>query len=254
MPPKLFYAVHIGRKTGVFRSWAECEEQVLRHSGSSFKSFSNLKDAEAFVKDGQASLKRKAEEENQEVKEDEPEKEEVVKAEIKKPKEEEKKESTKNPLELDVYCDGSATHNGGPNCRAGYGVFFGHGDKRNTSKEIFDDPSNNRAELHAIKRTLEILQETDDISKYKVVTIHSDSEYSIKSLKVWMPNWKRNGWKTANKQPVKNVDLLKSIDAHLQRHSHVFFHHVRAHTNNTDPHSLGNDQADLLAKSTIGAK
>jgi ribonuclease HI len=153
---------------------------------------------------------------------------------------------------LDIYCDGSAKHNGKPGCRCGYGIFFKAGDARNTSEEIFDRPSNNRAELYAILNAINIIIETKDIDSHRKVVIHSDSEYSIKSLTVWMPNWKKNGWKTASKKPVENQDLLKKIDSHLQTHKHISFNHVYAHTNSTDAHSIGNDNADRLAKRSIG--
>jgi ribonuclease HI len=167
----------------------------------------------------------------------------------------EKKEETNKPIApstLNIYCDGSAKDNGKANCRCGYGIFFKEGDSRNASEEVFDRPSNNRAELYAILNSINTIIETKDIALHPKIVIHSDSQYSIKSLTVWMPNWKRNGWKTADKKPVENQDLLRKIDAHLQQHKHIVFNHVYAHTKAKDAHSIGNDHADRLAKNSIG--
>ena len=78
--------------------------------------------------------------------------------------------------------------------------------------------------------------------------IYTDSEYSIKSLTVWINNWKKNDWKSANKKPVANQDIIKKIDEYLQKYKgKIFLHHIRSHTGKKDYLSLGNEMADKLA-------
>ena len=200
-----YYAVHVGRRIGVFKTYAECEPHVKGFDGAKFKKFDNEKDAHDFVENGYANInKRKLEEEENE------------------PKFFEKKQKVNNNSSdiisttadkdntiLNIYCDGSAFFNGKPNCKAGFAVFFGVDDKRNYSQQILDLPSNNRAELHAILKSLEIVTSNKDVSKYKKITIHSDSEYSIKSATLWIKGWKKNGWMTKANTPVEHKDLLK---------------------------------------------
>ena len=152
---------------------------------------------------------------------------------------------------LNIYCDGSAFFNGKPNCKAGFAVFFGVGDRRNYSQQILDFPSNNRAELHAILKSLEIITSNKDVSKYKKIVIHSDSEYSIKSATLWIKGWKKNGWMTKADKPVEHKDLLQKIDKHLETYQHISLNWVPAHTNQDDPHSIGNDHADKMAINSI---
>lgn len=235
-----FYAVHKGLKPGVFKTWSECEEQVKGFKGSVFRKFSSLEEAEEFSKNGgieeskekqsklSFSLKRKSSEEQQD--ENQP---------PKKKKEDEI---------LNIYCDGSAKDNGKPNCKAGFAVFFGKGDKRNFSQEFYDNPTNNRAELYGILKSLEIIIENGDIHNHKEIIIHSDSEYSINCVTRWVIGWKKNAWKTQKNTPVENQHLIKSIDTLLLKHKHVSLHHVPAHTNEKDIHSINNDYVDKMAK------
>jgi len=145
-----------------------------------------------------------------------------------------------------IYCytDGSALGNGKKNARAGVGVWFSDNDPRNISEPLTGVvQTNNRAELTGIKRALEML----NTSKSEDITIASDSQYSINCVTKWIMKWKTSGWKTSKGKEVKNKDLIVSIDRLMGSFKHLQFMYVKAHTNKTDIHSIGNSQADKLA-------
>lgn len=95
--------------------------------------------------------------------------------------------------------------------------------------------TNNRMELRAVIHGLEALKSP---CKVRIV---SDSQYVLKGLSEWLPGWKRKGWKTASKAPVKNADLWKMLDALAQTHK-LDFHWVRGHQGHPE-----NERCDVLA-------
>lgn len=110
-------------------------------------------------------------------------------------------------------------------------TFFG-GDPKTT---------NNRMEILAVIEGLRALK------RACTVIIHTDSQYVMKGMTEWMPNWKRRGWLTADKKPVKNVELWQALDAQVARHQ-VSWRWVRGH--NGDP---GNEMADMLANQGVAS-
>jgi ribonuclease HI len=155
-------------------------------------------------------------------------------------------------MEIEVFTDGSfiKSHDQ-KNIIAGYGIYFPNNELSNISRPFLHKPiTNQRAELYAIYVAIFKITKHLDVKK---ITIYSDSEYSIKSLTVWMPNWIDNGWKKANGKKVENQDILKLINNLMQKYEgDINFIHVRSHTGKHDYRSLGNEQADKLA--TAGAK
>lgn len=144
-----------------------------------------------------------------------------------------------------VYTDGSCFNNGKYNALAGIGIFFGINDNRNLSKKIEGKQTNNTAELCAIIETFYIIQ--NDIINQKKIVIVSDSEYAIKCVtsygkKCYNKNWNIN---IPNKELVKTAYELYNDKLNIQ------FLHIKAHTNNNDIHSIGNYNADILAKLAI---
>jgi len=99
--------------------------------------------------------------------------------------------------------------------------------------------TNNRMELMAAIVALETLRRPCDVD------LHTDSEYLRQGITGWIHGWKRNGWRTADKKPVKNVDLWQRLDAAVNRHT-VHWHWVRGHSG----HDL-NERADELAREAI---
>lgn len=146
-----------------------------------------------------------------------------------------------------VFTDGSSLNNGRKDAKAGYGVFFGDGDPRNQAeplpKELYP-PTNNRAELFACIRALQLASGGDKL------TICTDSRYVMDSMTVWLAGWKKRGWKKANKKPVLNVDLIKTLDDLIQSAPFtVEFRHVYSHGKKEEPEFFkhGNEMADALA-------
>ncbi len=153
---------------------------------------------------------------------------------------------------IEIFTDGSFKKKNGIG-KAGIGIFFGDNDPRNVSKLLdIDSPSNNKAELTAIKTALKITK-NDNIP----CIIYSDSEYSINSVTKWYKNWIKNDWKTSTGKDVKNIKIIKSIIKYLDGRQ-VEFIHVRSHTNEPSNKNTrkyfewyGNDQADHLAQKII---
>ena len=145
-----------------------------------------------------------------------------------------------------AFTDGSCIRNkSGIYC--GYGIYWPNEEFKNSSKAFEHEPlTNQRTELYAIYKTL---KQVDKKCIFNKLTIYSDSEYSIKSMTIWINQWKKNGWKTANKKPVLNQDIIQKIDEILQKHvGKIIFIHVAAHTGKQDYLSKCNDIADGLAK------
>lgn len=147
-----------------------------------------------------------------------------------------------------VYTDGSCIHNGKPNAKAGYGVFFKEGDLRNTSKPITGKQSNNVAELMAILEACEILK--DDIIQGKRIIIYTDSEYAIKCFTTY--GTKLSMKKFISDKPIPNLDLIKKGYPIFSQYPNVSLRHIESHTGKKDIHSLGNEKADELANMAIG--
>ena len=145
-----------------------------------------------------------------------------------------------------VYTDGSQIGKG-PKSLCGYGIFFPNQELKSIGKPFTHLPlTNQRAELYAIYKALKLIIKKLTFDSIKIFT---DSEYSIKSLTIWVHKWRLNGWRTANKKPVENTDIIKKIDAIIQQYPNkIFFEHVRSHTGKPDEKSINNDQADKLAK------
>jgi ribonuclease HI len=132
-----------------------------------------------------------------------------------------------------IYTDGACSRNPGP---GGWGVVLSYG---TVVKELHgSDPltTNNRMELMAAINALEAL------TRPAAVTLYTDSRYVLDGITKWLPGWQRNGWRTAGKQPVKNVDLWQRLVAAMAPHE-VTWRWVKGH--NGDP---GNERADELAR------
>ena len=135
--------------------------------------------------------------------------------------------------EVTVYTDGACSGNPGP---GGWGAILVSGKHR---KEISGGEvltTNNRMELMAAISALEALK------KPSRVELHTDSQYVHKGIESYIHGWKKNGWKTADKKPVKNVDLWQRLDAARERHK-VQWRWVKGHAGHAE-----NERADELAR------
>ena len=135
-----------------------------------------------------------------------------------------------------IHTDGACSGNPGP---GGWGAILSSGQHEKELKGGEAHTTNNRMELMAAIAALEALK------KPSTVDLHTDSQYVQQGISQWIHGWKRNGWRTADKKPVKNTDLWQRLDAALARH-HVRWHWVKGHVG----HEL-NERADQLARSAI---
>lgn len=135
-----------------------------------------------------------------------------------------------------IYTDGACQGNPGPGGWAAL-LKFGKHEKELTGSE--PDTTNNRMELTAALEAIKALKEPCQIDFY------TDSEYLKKGITEWVSNWKRKGWKTAAKKPVKNQDLWKALDEAVQRHQ-IEWHWLRGHAGHRE-----NERVDKLARTAI---
>ena len=155
---------------------------------------------------------------------------------------------------LVAYTDGASPSNGKAACRGGVGVAWldpTHAAK-NVSEPLKTPPraTNNRAELTAVIRALEVADEIDP-SRRRPLLIKSDSQLCVKTANTWLKQWQKAGWVKADKREPSNLDLLKRLSVLLARRS-TKLEHVAAHTGGTDVDSIHNAHADRLA--VAGAK
>ncbi|WP_432984322.1 ribonuclease HI [Dactylosporangium sp. CA-233914] len=134
---------------------------------------------------------------------------------------------------VEIYTDGACSGNPGP---GGWGAVLRYG---TIEKELYGGEAtattNNRMELTAPIRALQSL------TRPVPVHLYTDSSYVRNGITTWVPRWKRNGWQTADKQPVKNVDLWLELDALVARYQ-VEWHWVKGHAGHPE-----NERADRLA-------
>jgi ribonuclease HI len=135
-----------------------------------------------------------------------------------------------------IHTDGACSGNPGP---GGWGAILEWGDHKKELKGGEAHTTNNRMELMAAISALETLK------RPCAVDIHTDSTYLRDGIMKWIHGWKKNGWKTAEKKPVKNVDLWQRLEQALARHT-VRWHWVKGHAG----HDL-NERADELAREAI---
>ncbi len=139
---------------------------------------------------------------------------------------------------VEIYTDGACKGNPGP---GGWGALLRYGEHE---RELFGgDPqtTNNRMELIAVIRALEALRRESE------VVVHTDSQYVQKGISEWLPSWKRRGWLTSDRKPVRNADLWKELDLLATRHR-IEWRWVRGHAGHAD-----NERADELANRGVAS-
>ncbi len=139
---------------------------------------------------------------------------------------------------IDIYTDGACKGNPGP---GGWGVLLKSG---HVEKELFGgEPltTNNRMEMMAVIQALKSLKRPCK------VTLYVDSQYVLKGMQEWLPGWKARGWRTASKEPVKNIDLWQELDVLVNASDHeIEWRWVKGHAG-----VPGNERADALANQGI---
>ena len=134
---------------------------------------------------------------------------------------------------VEIFTDGACSGNPGP---GGWGAVLRYG---RHEKELYggesEQTTNNRMELMAPIRALETL------TRPSTVSVYTDSTYVRNGVMSWLPRWKTNGWRTSNREPVKNADLWQRLDAAMAPHQ-VEWHWVKGHAGHPE-----NERADRLA-------
>ncbi|WP_082539981.1 ribonuclease HI [Bosea sp. Leaf344] len=134
---------------------------------------------------------------------------------------------------VEVWTDGACSGNPGP---GGWGAILSYKGKERELSGGEANTTNNRMELMAAISALETL------TRPCTVALHTDSQYLRQGITAWIHGWKRNGWRTADKKPVKNEELWKRLDAALGRHK-IEWKWVKGHAGDTM-----NERADALAR------
>jgi ribonuclease HI len=137
---------------------------------------------------------------------------------------------------IDIFTDGACSGNPGP---GGWAAILRSGVQEKEISGGEAATTNNRMEILAAIRALESLRQPSR------VMLHTDSRYLLDGITLWLPRWKANGWKTADKKPVKNADLWQQLDSAVSRHK-VTWKWVAGHSGHVE-----NDRADALARAAI---
>ncbi|MBV1840137.1 ribonuclease HI [Photobacterium ganghwense] len=140
--------------------------------------------------------------------------------------------------QVEIFTDGSCLGNPGP---GGYGTVLRYKQHEKELSEGFFMTTNNRMELLAAIVGLASLKEPCKVD------LTTDSQYVRQGITQWIHNWKKRGWKTADKKPVKNADLWQRLDTETQRH-HVNWHWVKGHAGHPE-----NERCDELARAAANA-
>ncbi|NWH71386.1 RNH1 Ribonuclease, partial [Piaya cayana] len=259
----MFYAVRTGRRTGVYRTWAECHEQVNRFPAASFKKFNTEEDAWAFVRQrpqaaGTSNPPAVTQESGS--RGEEPEINSSCCSACKRPLEQvtneehvakrvkheevhsaptvsEDKFSYMGDFTV-VYTDGCCSGNGRNRARAGIGVYWGPGHPLNTSERLPGRQTNQRAEIHAACKAIEQAKSQN----IKKLIIYTDSQFTINGITSWVDNWKTNGWRTSSGASVINKEDFQRLD-NLSKDIEIQWMHIPGHAG-----FRGNEEADRLAR------
>ena len=245
MPKHAYYAVHVGRQSGIYNTWNECQAQVKGFPHAIYKKCSSQEEAAHFVKHGRR-----------------------VKKSTTQHAMAPKKQATRTSLtklvwpfvppsdfkpDIVVYTDGGFRKVSTKGRMASMGVYFGPNDPRNVSTRIRPEHTggthkhtNNVGELCAILQALDIL-EKEIYTQHTNVLIGTDSRYAIMCATTYGAKCAPGGVK-ANDNTVPNKPLvLKLHNKIVEAKGHVHFLHIYAHTTRNDVHSIGNRAADELA-------
>jgi ribonuclease HI len=144
------------------------------------------------------------------------------------------KESSKKIVE--IFTDGACSGNPGP---GGWGAILRYGGVEKEMNGGEPQTTNNRMELMAAIMAIEAVKRPCEIH------LHTDSEYLRNGIMTWIHSWKARGWRTADKKPVKNVDLWQRLETAIETHD-VHWHWVKGHSGHIE-----NDRADELARLAI---
>ncbi|MDN3557003.1 ribonuclease H family protein [Halomonas maura] len=228
-----FYVVWVGRQTGIFTTWAECDQQVKGFPKARYKSFPTREDAEAAFAKGPrgAAPAKKAKASGSAG---------AASAGRTTRRPTAPAPDTSRTYDTEIYCDGACEPNPG-DAGSGMAIY-----RNGTLDELWyglHNPkgTNNTAELNALHQALRVARE--EIARGATVRIHCDSTYTINAITKWASGWKRRGWKKADGQAIKNPEIIQPTHALYESlKSAVTIAHVKGHAG-----VEGNELADRMA-------
>lgn len=224
-----YYAVKKGRKTGVFNSWRECEQQVSGFSGAKYKSFKTLADAKIWLSEGETSNFV-------------PAKKNTAKNES----------SSLKSAPIKLWTDGGSRNHGNKkgqhvmkNDPAAWAFCVIKDGKKYTASDGEYGSTNNRMEVMALVKALKFLGRQGWQNEQIVATL--DSKYVLDAItKKWISGWQRRGWRTSAETPVANKELWQEVSTLLPYFSHLDFQWTKGHAKNA-----GNILVDQLLNNTM---
>lgn len=244
-----FYAFHTPESSGIVSTWDECKKKVHKVSNAKYQKFSSHVEALEYLQKNNQNpippIKQQSQSPPKELKRQNSLRSDRLSELVLLSKEKKvKKDEFEKPQNCTlVWTDGACSDNqDATKARAGLGVYFGPDSALNLSEPLSSNErhTNNRAELKAIIRAIEIKPNTN-------LLINTDSRYASKGVNEWMKKWKLNNWMSSKRQPVENQDLWKRLDELLNNAKNdgifITFKWVKGHATNK-----GNIEADKLAK------
>ena len=228
-----YYVVKKGHNVGIFKTWGECKKSIDGYKNPVFRKFETYEEAKVFYTGKNSNASTTVDkfqdifklDDNINVISDD----EVLK--MKQSLNNIKSSNYSDALnynvkgwtlidnEIYIFTDGSSRKSQSPNdFNSGFGVYLGLL-CTNIKEQFTDNKTNNQCELMSLDYAFKLIVRyyRELIEMNKVIKIVSDSEYSIKSISVWLSAWKKNNWKTAKGEDVKNRELIESIDASMLR-------------------------------------
>lgn len=229
MPKSKFYAVRVGRKPGVYRTWAECQAQINHFSGAQYKSFTSRSEADAYLTS--QSTPKSA------------------------PKRSSSKASTSAAMpaaDVIVYTDGGNRNTGNvqggqvkPTDKSAWAFQITMGGRTITGTSGEWGATNNRMEIMALLQALSYLLTAKQATTNILVIM--DSKYVLDAIqKGWLRGWKQRGWRRAGNQPLANSELWRLIDTALSQFTNLAFKWVKGHAT-----TAGNNLVDQLLNQTM---
>ncbi|KAF7494276.1 Ribonuclease H1 [Sarcoptes scabiei] len=214
-----FYAVAVGRRVGIYRSWPSSKVQIQNISNAKYKIFDTHKEALEYL-------------------ETTPKETPITSEDVKIASD---TKSKRNKYQT-VYIDGSCWRNGSPNACAGLGIYWPGSPEKNQSLTIDGKQTSIRAEIWA---AIMAIRQARSLG-YHYLYIYSDSHFVIQCATVWIEKWKRSNWITTAGHEVKNRYDMMALDEAVKSIQKIIWRPVVAHSG-----VFGNEEADRLAKAAI---
>ena len=255
-----YYAVHKGKKTGVFNTWDECKKMIIGYKGAKYKKFNILEDARDFVKNGLLIKKMVNNTIDKYFCKKEDKIDDKIEDTIKDKIDHKIDHKIEDKIIHKIYTDGSCYGNGETYSLGGYGIYVNDNKyyieplnkytinenkinenmtNENTTNENI---TNNIAELKAILKVFELFLK--ELKNGDIIEIITDSDYSIRAFTTYGQKCNDSFWR----KDIPNKELIKKGFKIVKKYPNIKFTHIHSHTGKKDINSINNEKVDLLAK------